>query len=55
MEYGLHFIVYLPVKAPTAPKPCDDPSMILASHSTFPLSVKLEPTPAFVQGEFWGK
>jgi hypothetical protein len=34
--------------APTAPKRPILPSMMLASHSTSPLSVKLEPRPAFV-------
>jgi len=38
----------LPGNAPTAPKAPDDPSMMLASHSTCPSSVKFDPLPAFV-------
>jgi len=40
-----------PFKAPTAPNVKDCPSMILASHSTVPDLVRLEPIPAFVQGK----
>lgn len=44
----LHFGV--PGTAPTAPNAPESPSMILASHSTWPSSVKFEPCPAFVLG-----
>lgn len=39
-----------PDKAPTAPNTSDVPSIMLASHSTWPSSVKLDPRPAFVLG-----
>ena len=40
-----------PEAAPTAPNP-PPLSMILASHSTVPVRVRLEPRPAFVRGLF---
>lgn len=43
----------VPWIAPTAPKEPVLPSMMLASHSTWPLSVKFEPRPAFVMGSSW--
>ena len=45
---------YLPRAAPTAPKP---PllSMMLASHSTVPVSVRFEPRPALVRLLFCGR
>lgn len=42
---------YIPDIAPTAPKVRLCPSMTLASHSTVPSMLRLEPTPAFVQPE----
>jgi hypothetical protein len=42
---------FTPRTAPTAPKCRVLPSMTLASHSTCPSHVKLEPNPAFVRGE----
>lgn len=40
----------IPGTAPTAPNAPESPSIILASHSTWPSSVKFEPRPAFVFG-----
>ena len=42
-----------PDTAPTAPNPLC-PSMMLASHSTVPCSVRLEPRPALVKGLSYG-
>lgn len=42
----------IPGTAPTAPNAPELPSMILASHSTSPSSVKFDPLPAFVHGSF---
>lgn len=43
-----HIHQYVPGIAPTAPNIKEQPSIILASHSTLPDSVRLEPIPAFV-------
>ncbi len=54
MNTGLLFcfvLFFIPCTAPTAPNCKVCPSIIEASHSTVPLTVKLEPIPAFVQGE----
>ena len=41
----------LPEIAPTAPNVRELPSIRLASHSTVPVRVRFEPTPALVRGE----
>ena len=46
---------FIPGTAPTAPNAPESPSIILASHSTWPSSVKLEPWPAFVLGSSFNK
>lgn len=42
----------MPLTAPTAPKVPLSPVIKLASHSTVPFRVKLDPYPAFVTGSF---
>ena len=45
---------HLPWRAPTAPKQFVPPSIILASHSTWPAKFRFEPIPAFVRGQSCG-
>lgn len=42
---------FIPLTAPTAPNCKLVPSITLASHSTVPFKVRLDPKPAFVMGE----
>lgn len=54
-NYTSIFHLSVPGTAPTAPYAPEQPSMMLASHSTWPCSVRFEPRPAFVIGSSYSK